>query len=164
MPRLPRAFNWRVTQNESPPCCAHPCKYFGLSVTSPHGSRQRCDIPQTLYKVPDPLRERSELYTVHAEEHPEATDPQKRWVVTERHGYWDQASGTFVHPVKTLYPDAKHCLTIEEAHAEIEMQVRARAQSGFKYLFEWSPFGPPFCNRYEIMPDGTHKKLLFEQL
>lgn len=103
----------------------------------------------------------SELYTIHAETHPDAADPYKRWILVESHGYWDEPTKKFVLPVVTLSPDAANCLKIEEAHAEIEKQILSRAlKSGFKYVFQISPcVGRPWHERYEIMPDGSYKLL-----
>jgi hypothetical protein len=85
-------------------------------------------VPKTVYKTPHPQDEVSELYTIFADVLPNASDPQKRWVVNEKHGWWDEDSKTFLHAVTTLSPnDPKHCVTIEEAHEIIDRQVLLRA-------------------------------------
>jgi hypothetical protein len=117
-------------------------------------------VPQTLYSTPDPHQEISELYVINAEELATATDPKRRWVIREKHGYWDEQYKKFLLDVITLSPnDPKHCVTLEEAHIAVEKQVLVRVKSGFRFLFEWSPYGPPWFKRYEIMSDGTHKEL-----
>jgi hypothetical protein len=118
----------------------------------------------TVYKTPDPEDEVSELYTIHADELPGATDPEKRWVVKETHGYWDEHEPDpnvkkFKNQARTLSPtDPLHCVTIEEAHKIIDEQVLFRAKSGFKYMRRLSMFGPPH-ELYEVMPDGTYREM-----
>lgn len=121
---------------------------------------QRHTVPQTLYSTPDPQRQISELYVINAEELATATDPERRWVIKEQHGYWDEQSKKFLLNVVTLRPnDPRHCLTLDEAHTAVERQVMVRVKSGFKYLFEWSPYGPPWFERCEVLLDGTRKEL-----
>jgi hypothetical protein len=117
-------------------------------------------VPKTVYKTPNPQKNVSELYTVFAEQLPEATDPKKRWVVKKRYGAWDEASQKFEINVRTLGPtDPKHCVTIEEAHAQVDQQIQFRAKSGFKYLFVRDFFDAPWFKRYEIQPDGREKPM-----
>jgi hypothetical protein len=54
-------------------------------------SHMSASVPKTVYKTPNPEEQVSELYTVYAEELPESKDPQKRRVVKERYGAWDEA-------------------------------------------------------------------------
>ena len=118
-------------------------------------------VPKTVYKTPHPQDEVSELYTIFADVLPNASDPQKRWVVNEKHGWWDEDSKTFLHAVTTLSPnDPKHCVTIEEAHEIIDRQVLLRARSGFRYLFIKDFFDAPGgFQRFEILPDGTQREI-----
>ncbi len=116
-------------------------------------------IPKTVYQTPNPERNVSECYTIFADVLPNATDPQKCWVVKEKHGYWDEqetVGDKFKNKVVTLSPnDPVHCVTMNEAFAWIDRQVTRRANEGFKYLFVLDPSGPPWHTRYEIQPDGT---------
>jgi hypothetical protein len=117
-------------------------------------------VPQTVYKTPNPEREVSELYTIFADVLPAATDLQRRWVVNERHGWWDERDKQFKNKAETLSPtDPKHCVTIEEAHKIIDRQVFLRAKAGFKYLFVRDFYDAPWYKSYEILPDGTHKEI-----
>jgi hypothetical protein len=121
-------------------------------------------IPMTVYKVPDAEAEVSELYTIYADELPTATDPKKRWVVNEIHGYWDEhepdpSVNKFKNKAVTLSPtDPQHCVTIEEAWKIMNNQVLSRAKSGFKYMRTLDMFGPPH-KLYEVMPDGKYREM-----
>jgi hypothetical protein len=121
-------------------------------------------IPMTVYKVPDPEDEVSELYTIYADELLSATDPEKRWVVNELHGYWDEKepdpkAKKFKNRATTLSPThPKHCVTIDEAFKIMNAQVLSRAKSGFKYMRMLSMFGPPH-KLYEVMPDGKYREM-----
>jgi hypothetical protein len=121
-------------------------------------------IPMTVYKTPDVEEEVSELYTIYADELPGATDPKKRWVVNEIHGYWDENEPDpkvkkFKNVATTLSPnDPKHCITIEEAFKIMNKQVLFRSKSGFKYMRMLDMFGPPH-KLYEVMPDGKYREM-----
>jgi hypothetical protein len=49
-------------------------------------------VPQVLYNTRDTQSQPSELYVINATILPSATDPVKRWVIKEEHGYWDEAT------------------------------------------------------------------------
>jgi hypothetical protein len=119
-------------------------------------------VPQVLYKTPYPHREKvpSELYKINGVALPAATDPVKRWVLHEEHGYWDEQEKTFKSRATTFLPnDQQLCVSLEEVYEQIGRQVMVRVQSGFKYQLEWDPFiGPPFFRMYEIQPDGSKKE------
>jgi len=119
----------------------------------------------TVYNTPHPHRGLSPLYTLHAEIHPDATNPKKCWVVMEKFGYWDEAEPDpkkkFKNEVNTLSTtDPNHCLTIEESHEFIKKQVLLRASQGYKYLFTLDPFGAPWFKRYEVLSDGSWREVL----
>jgi hypothetical protein len=118
-------------------------------------------VPKTLYNTANPQDEVSELYTIFADVLPDASDPQKRWVVNEKHGWWDEGGKQFLYAITTLSPtDPKHCVTIEEAHKIIDKQVLLRARSGFRYLFIKDFFDAPGgFRRFEIFPDGTQQEI-----
>ena len=98
-------------------------------------------VPKTLYKIPNPQLGVSEYYCVFAEVLPSATDPVRRWVVGETHGWWDDAAKQAVNGVQTLSPtDPKHCVSLHDAFELIENQVRSRVGDGFKYLAELDPY------------------------
>ena len=118
----------------------------------------------TVYDTPNPRRGLSPLYTLHAEIHPQATDPQKCWVVMEKFGYWDETEPDpqkkFRNVESTLSStDPACCLTIEESHEYIKKRVAFRASQGFKYLFILDPFGAPWFRRYEVQSDGSWQEL-----
>jgi len=46
-----------------------------------------------------------------------------------------------------------------DACKAVERQIMHRVGYGFKYLFEWYPYSPPFFRRFEIQPDGSRKQL-----
>ena len=116
-------------------------------------------LPQVLYNVPDPTSSLAELYIIHGTTLPAATDPVKRWVVKEEHGYWDEKEKTFKNSATTFLPsDPDLCLSVDEIHAEVKKQIRVRVKSGFKYQMEWDPF-PPFYRKFEILMDGTKKRM-----
>jgi hypothetical protein len=120
-------------------------------------------VPMTLYERPDPEDEVSELYTIYADELPTATDGQKRWVVNELHGYWDEhepdPKKRFKNAVTTLSPtDPKHCVTIEDAWKIMKQQVFHRSKSGFKYMRMLNMLGPPH-KLYEVMADGRYREM-----
>lgn len=121
-------------------------------------------VPQVLYNTPDPHLEPSELYVINGTIMKSATDPVKRWVIKEEHGYWDQSagvSGAFVNRAQTLLPeDPTLCASLEEIHEQVKKQVLFRASCGFKYQLEWFPYEPPFYQKFEIQPDGTRKRYL----
>lgn len=114
----------------------------------------------TVYNTPHPYRDLSPLYTLHAEIHPGATDSKKCWVVVEKFCYSDEAEPDpkkrFKNDVNAIGPtDPIHCLTIDESHEFIKMQVLLRASQGFKYLFTLDPFGVACYKRYEVLSDGS---------
>jgi hypothetical protein len=117
-------------------------------------------IPQVLYDTPDPHAKASELYVINGTILEGATDPVKRWVVKEEHGFWDEATKEFKNRAKTLHPnDPKHCLSINDVLIEVEKQVMRRVKEGFKYQLEWEPMAAPLWYRkYEISWDGTRKE------
>lgn len=123
----------------------------------------------TVYNVPDPLEEVSELYTIYADGLPAAIDPKKRWVVNEVHGYWDEQETDpnvkkFKNVATTLSPtDPQHCVTIAEAWELIHRQVRLRVNSGFKYMRQLEMFGPP-NKLYEVLPDGSYREMPLPEL
>jgi hypothetical protein len=123
-------------------------------------SLDKATVPQVLYDPRDPHTQPSELYKINAVVLDAATDPVKCWVVTEEHGYWDEANRKFLFRTPTLMPtDPKHCVSLKDAFVGIERQKMLRVREGFKYQMEWDPCEPPFffC-RFEIQPDGTRKQ------
>lgn len=123
-------------------------------------------VPQTVYKTPEPEAFISECYTIFAQVLPGATDPNRRWVIKEAHGYWDEAeldpTAKFKLRVNTLEPtDPQHCVTLDEAQKLVDEQVRFRAKSGFKFLFMRDFFEPRGGKRYEILPDGSTREIPF---
>ncbi len=117
-------------------------------------------IPQVIYNTPDPLAEPSELYVIHGTILDGATDPVKRWVVKEQHGYWDEAAKEFKNRATTFLPnDPKYCLSVNDVLVEVEKQVLRRVAQGFKYQWEWDPMAAPlWYGKYEIALDGTRKE------
>lgn len=121
-------------------------------------------VPVTVYKTPDPQQGISELYTIYAQVLPIAPNAERCWVIKEKHGYWDENARDpqqkFKHQVTTLSPeDPMHCLTIEEVHKQIDAQVLVRAKNGFEYMFTLNQFDPPWFTRFQVLPDGSYKKL-----
>jgi|ERR1700728_3772193 len=116
-------------------------------------------IPQTLYNTPDPFSRPSELYVIHGTKSDACKDPNKRWVIKEEHGYWDEATGRFLLRATTLLPNhPKHCMSLEEVFEEISKQVLRRVSEGFKYQLEWDPMvPPPFFVKYELSMDGARR-------
>src|SRR5580698_8691898 len=93
-------------------------------------------IPQVLYNTRDPLLQPSELYVINAAVLDAATDPIKRWVMKEEHGFWDEQAKEFKNRATTFHPnDPKHCLSLSDADIEVEKQVMRRVKDGFKYQF-----------------------------
>lgn len=132
---------------------------FSFNYTPQIMSHHRATIPQVLYNTPDPFTEPSELYKIIAEVLPSATDPIKCWLVTEEHGYWNEATKSFENRATTLKPeDPIHCVSLDEAFKAIEAQVMLRVSSGFKYQFEWDPMSPTHFRKFEIQPDGAKKE------
>jgi len=121
-------------------------------------------VPQVLYKAPNPdvpSSEPSELYLVRGIVLDTATDPVKRWVLHEEHGYWDEKQKAFKIQVTTFRPNEPHlCVSLDEVQEQVKEQVMVRVRSGFKYQMEWDPYlpTPPFFRKYEIQPDGTRKE------
>jgi hypothetical protein len=116
----------------------------------------RNTIPQVLYNTPDPFTKPSELYVINGTILESATDPIKRWVVKEEHGYWDESAKAFENRARTLYPsEAQHCLPLDEVFEEIKKQVMVRVRHGFKYQLEWDPFAQHYYRKFKIQPDGT---------
>jgi hypothetical protein len=116
-------------------------------------------VPQVLYNTRDPHSEPSELYVIHGVILKSATDPIKRWVIKEEHGYWDEAEKAFKNRAKTLLPeDPKHCVSLDEVLAQVTKQVLLRVKEGFKYQMEWYPYEPPFYRKYELSTDGAKKR------
>ncbi len=77
--------------------------------------------PRTLYSTPNPELGVSEYYCIFAQILPSATDPVRRWVVEETHGYWDDAAKKAVNSVQTLSPmDPEHCVSLHEAFTRID--------------------------------------------
>ena len=64
---------------------------FSFNYTPQIMSHHRATIPQVLSDNPF-FTEPSELYKIIAEVLPAATDPIKCWLVTEEHGYWNEAT------------------------------------------------------------------------
>src|ERR1700751_2549170 len=94
-------------------------------------SHHKATIPQVLYNTPDPFTEPSELYKIIAEVLPSATDPIKCWLVTEEHGYWNEATKSFENRANTLKPeDPIHWVSLAEAFKAIEAQVMLRLRAG----------------------------------
>jgi hypothetical protein len=121
-------------------------------------------IPKSVYKTPYPEDGVSEVYTIFAEELPGATDPKKRWIVKETHGYWDEAEPDpkrkFKNKAVSLSPtELRHCVTIEEAHKIIDAQVLLRSKSGYKYVLMLDMLGP-LHKRYEILSDGSYREIV----
>jgi hypothetical protein len=124
-------------------------------------SLDRNTVPQVLYNTPDPLSKPSELYVINGTILDTATDPVKRWVVKEIHGYWDEQDKAFKNSATTLYPnEPHHCVSLEEVYVEVKKQMMVRVRSGFRYLWEWDPFQPQSYRKFEIQPDGTRKQYL----
>jgi hypothetical protein len=93
-------------------------------------------VPQTLYSTPDPHREISELYVVNAEELAVATDPKRRWIVKEQHGYWDEQAKKFLMQVVTLKPsEPKYCVTLNKCKTSGEWRSLRRPRNGIP---QWS--------------------------
>jgi len=115
--------------------------------------RRFCTTRQT------PFTEPSELHKIIAEVLPNATDPIKCWLMTEEHGYWNEATNSFENRASTLKPKGSiHCVSLDEAFKAIEAQVMLRVRSGFKYQFEWDPMSPTHFRKFEIQPDGAKKE------
>jgi|SRR5215831_9093171 len=115
-------------------------------------------IPQVLYNTPDPMSQPSELYVINGTIPDTATDPIKRWVVKEEHGYWDEEEKAFKNRALTLLPNEPHLfLSLEDVLEEVKKQMMVRVRRGFKYQLEWYPYEPPFFRKFEIQPDGTRK-------
>jgi len=132
---------------------------FSFNYTPQVMSHHRATIPQVLYNTPDPFTEPSELYKIIAEVLPNATDPIKCWLVTEEHGYWNEATKSFVNRAATLKPeDSIHGVSLDEAFKTIEAQVMLRVRSGFKYQLEWDSMSPTHFRKFEIQPDGAKKE------
>jgi hypothetical protein len=119
-----------------------------------------------MYNVPNPQSDLSELYLIYGEELSTATDPKRRWVLVESHGYWDEAEPDpdpkkkFKLQSPTLAPtEQRHCMTIDDVFKAVDAQVLFRAKTGFKYLFTTNFVRPPYQIRYEILPDGARKEL-----
>jgi len=121
-------------------------------------------VPMVMYNVPNPQDDFSELYLIYGEELATATDPVKRWVPMEMHGYWDEAEPDpktkFKLRSTTLAPtEQRHCMTIGDVFKAVDTQVLFRAKTGFKYLFTTDFVRPPYRIRYEVLPDGTRRQL-----
>jgi hypothetical protein len=118
-------------------------------------------VPQVLYNTPDPHSKPSELYVINGTILPTATDPIKRWVIKEEHGYWDEETKQFKIRAKTMHPtEHQYCFSIDDIHGEIKRQMMSRVKEGFKYQLEWYPYELPFYRKYEIALDGTRKRYL----
>lgn len=116
-------------------------------------------LPQVLYNTPNPFTEPSELYVIHGTVLKASTDPVKRWVVKEEHGFWDEATQTFKNRATTLLPnEPQYCFSLEDIHEEVRKQVMVRVRAGFKYQMEWYPYEPPFFQKFEILPNGEKKR------
>lgn len=118
-------------------------------------------VPHVLYNTPDPQASPSELYLIHGVVIEASTDPIKRWVMHEEHGYWDEGQKLFIHQQTTFLPnDPSLCVSLEDVYKEIQKQVMVRVRGGFRYQMEWYPYEPPFLRKFEIQPDGTRKQYL----
>jgi len=118
-------------------------------------------IPQVLYAVPEPESDPpSELYTINATVLDNATDPVKRWVLKEVHGYWDEQTKKFLNQATTILPnDPKHAVSIDDAYKQVAAQVIVRVREGFKYQREWNPMEPPhYFDKFEIDENGKRTK------
>jgi hypothetical protein len=116
-------------------------------------------VPQVLYITPDPHLNPSELSVIIGTILDTATDPIKRWVVKEEHGYWDEQEKVFKNRATTLLPNEPPlCVSVEDILEEVQKQVMVRVRNGFKYQLEWFPYEPPFYRKFEIQLDGTRKR------
>jgi len=134
--------------------------HLGECTTIPAMSLGESTIPQVLYKIPNPQSNpTAELYSVNATILPTATDPVKRWVMKEIHGWWDEETKTFLNQVTTFLPnETKHAVSIDEALEQVKAQILVRVRSGFKYQMEWNPMTYPDFDKYEWSLDGTRKE------
>ena len=127
-----------------------------LCVTISCMSLHNNTVPQVLYNTPEPHLKPSELYVINGTVLENATDPVRKWVVKEEHGFWDEEKKAFKNRATTLFPNEEHhCLTPEEVEVEIKKQMMVRVRDGFKYQLEWYPYEPPFYRKFEIQIDGT---------
>jgi hypothetical protein len=115
--------------------------------------------PLVLYKIPNPQRDVSELYLEYADESPNATDTEKRWIVKEKHGWFDSELKKFQNQAFTLNPDVEFCVDLDQAFRLINKQIQRRANEGFKYLLTLDPYGEPWYKKYEILSDGKRREL-----
>lgn len=116
-------------------------------------------VPQVLYNTRDPHSQPSELYIINGTVLASATDPVRRWVLKEEHGYWNEQEKAFLNRATTLFPDdPRLCVSLGDIHEAVEKQVMLRVRDGFKYQMEWYPYEPPFFRKFEIQPDGTKKQ------
>ena len=78
-------------------------------------------IPRCLYKTPTPEKDVSEVYYLFIDEI--APTGGERWIVRERHGWFDDASKKFSWGVHTLNPDEVHGVSRPDAERILDMMV-----------------------------------------
>lgn len=117
----------------------------------------KATVPIVLYNTPNPAEAApAELYMIQGVVLEAATDPVKRWVLKEEHGYWDEQKKAYKIPSKTFLPnDPSLCVSLEEVYEQVEKQLMVRVGNGFRYQMEWDPYRSPFFRKFEIQPDGT---------
>ena len=103
---------------------------------------------ETLYKTPEPEKERSECYVLVLTSR--SASANKAYVFMEEHGYWDDSLGRFHHEVMSI--SAEEELTRQEALAMYNAAKKKLAERGFLHAFR------PDCNRKR-----SHELRLLEQ-
>lgn len=105
-----------------------------------HVTLQKYCTPSSVQHAPDPHLNPSELYVINGTTLDTATDPIKRWVIKEEHGYWDEQEKAFKNRATTLLPNEPHlCVSLDDVLEEVKRQVMLRVRNGFKYQMEWYP-------------------------
>ncbi|MGC2734305.1 MAG: hypothetical protein WA212_10450 [Candidatus Acidiferrales bacterium] len=117
-------------------------------------------FPKSVYRTPNPEFDISEGYSIFIESFPNRADPARCWIVRETHGWYDDATKTYLHKVETLHPtDTKHFMTFDEVQKAADRQVLLRAKDGFRFLFTIGN-EEPWHKRFEVViPSGEFKPL-----
>ena len=90
---------------------------------------------ETLYKTNAPEQlDRAEYYQPRIEQ--KFYDGKWRFIVTEKHGWYDDGEGKVVHHMITLDPSGSEGFdSIEEAWRRYQQQIDRRVADGFKHSF-----------------------------
>jgi hypothetical protein len=93
---------------------------------------------ETLYKTKTPEKDKSECYELVLDS--VAGTPPRTFRFLEKHGWWDEASKTYVL-ARTTIDTEEEAITLEEAETMFNAAKSNRARNGFVHSFAPDYFG-----------------------